>query len=98
MPIDFGTHHRLSSSGLVHASNTIRAGASIVRVMTSSRSSRSVVVVCFARVESLAVLASIDLLLTFQLLDELVQLVEACGPELLVALEPFRLGVQPPRT
>src|SRR6202034_680959 len=25
-PIDFGAHHRLSSSGLVHASNTRRAG------------------------------------------------------------------------
>src|SRR5678816_2012053 len=24
-PIDFGTHHRLNSSGLVHASNTMRA-------------------------------------------------------------------------
>src|SRR6202034_4276643 len=26
-PADFGAHHRLSSSGLVHASNTMRAGA-----------------------------------------------------------------------
>ena len=25
-PVDFGAHHRLSSSGLVHASNTMRAG------------------------------------------------------------------------
>src|SRR5271155_5944045 len=24
MPVDFGAHHRLSSSGLVHASNTMR--------------------------------------------------------------------------
>src|SRR5262245_65111814 len=86
MPIDLGAHHRLSSSGLVHASNTIRAGASIVRVTTSSRSDRSVVVGCFTGVVSLAMLASIGLLLAFQLLDELVQLVEACGPELLVAL------------
>src|SRR5471030_3394968 len=45
MPNDFGDHHRFSSSGLVHASNTIRAGASKVRVTTSSRSDvRSVVV------------------------------------------------------
>src|SRR4026208_2198128 len=44
IPIDFGTHHRLNSSGLVHASNTMRAGASKVRVTTSSRSDgRSVV-------------------------------------------------------
>src|SRR5215831_3556740 len=26
MPIDFGTHHRLNNSALVHASNTMRAG------------------------------------------------------------------------
>jgi hypothetical protein len=26
MPEDFGTHHRLSHAGLVHASNTRRAG------------------------------------------------------------------------
>src|SRR5579859_4510847 len=26
-PYDFGAHHRLNSSGLVHASNTMRAGA-----------------------------------------------------------------------
>src|SRR5215831_3847368 len=26
MPIDFGTHHCLNSSGLVHASNTMRGG------------------------------------------------------------------------
>jgi len=37
MPIDFGTHHFLNSSGFVHASNTRRAGASKVRVTTSSR-------------------------------------------------------------
>ncbi len=45
MPIDFGTHHRLNSSGLVHASNTMRAGPLKVRVTTSSRSDfRSTVV------------------------------------------------------
>ena len=38
MPVDFGDHQSLSSSGLVHASNTIRAGPLKVRVMTSSRS------------------------------------------------------------
>src|SRR5215510_2278512 len=37
-PVDFGAHHRLSSSGLVHASNTMRAGPLKVRVTTSSRS------------------------------------------------------------
>src|SRR6476661_4153185 len=37
-PNDVGAHHRLSSAGVVHASNTMRAGASKVRVTTSSRS------------------------------------------------------------
>jgi hypothetical protein len=44
-PVDFSTHHCWSSSGLVHASNTMRARALNVRVMTSSRSDfRSIVV------------------------------------------------------
>jgi hypothetical protein len=78
MPVDFGTHHRLNSSGLVHASNTMRAGPLTVRVTTSSRSDvRSVVVGFFMGVGSLSPLAIIDLLLPFQFLDNLVQLVEA---------------------
>src|SRR5262245_46946890 len=79
---DFGTHQRLNSSGLVHASNMMRAGALKVRVTTSSRSDfRSTVVRFFVRVGSLSLFASIDLLLPFQFLDNLVQLVEACVPE-----------------
>src|SRR5262245_2764876 len=75
MPIDFGTHHCLNSSGLVHASNTMRAGPLKVRVTTSSRSDvRSTVVRFFTRVGSLSRFASIDLLLPFQFLDNLVQL------------------------
>src|SRR5918995_6581797 len=70
MPIDFGAHHRLNSSGLVHASNTMRAGPLKVRVTTSSRSDfRSTVVRFFIGVASLSLLASIDLLLPFQFLD-----------------------------
>src|SRR6202453_969826 len=91
-PVDFGAHHRLSSSGLVHASNTRRAGPSKVRVTTSSRSDlRSTVVRFFVAAGSLA---SIDFLLPFQFLDNLVQLVEACVPELAVALDPCRLFLQ----
>ena len=76
MPVDFGAHHRSSSSGLVHASNTMRAGPSKVRVTTSSRSDfRSTVVRFFTG--SLSLLASIDLLLPCEFLDNLVQLVEA---------------------
>src|SRR6188474_258434 len=98
MPIDFGVHHRLNSSGLVHASNTMRAGPLKVRVTTSSRSDlRSTVVRFFMSVGSLSFLASIDLLLPFQFLDNLVQLVEACVPELAVPLDPRRLILQPPR-
>src|SRR5512132_3874751 len=98
MPIDLGTHHCLNSSGLVHASNTMRAGALNVRVTTSSRSDfRSTVVRFFIGVASLSLLASIDLLLSFQFLDNLVQLVEACVPELAVPLEPCRLFLQSAR-
>src|SRR5262245_52417568 len=98
MPIDFGTHHCLNSSGLVHASNTMRAGALKVRVTTSSRSDfRSTVVRFFMGVASLSLFASIDLLLPFQLLDNLVQLVEACVPELAIPLDPGRLFFQSAR-
>src|SRR5262245_64291791 len=87
MPIYFGTHHRLNSSGLVQASNTMRAGPLKVRVTTSSRSDfRSTVVRFFVGVASRSLLASIDLLLPFQFLDNLVQLVEACIPELAIPL------------
>src|SRR5512141_2110775 len=95
MPIDFGSHHCLNSSGLVHASNTMRAGPLTVRVMTSSRSDfRSTVVRFFMGVGSLSLLSSIDLLLPFQFLNNLVQLVEACVPELAIPLDPRRLFLQ----
>src|SRR4029453_8227006 len=94
-PIDFGTHHRLNSSGLVQASNTMRAGPLKVRVTTSSRSDfLSPAVRFFMAVVSLSLFASIDLLLPFQFLDNLVQLVEACVPELAVPLDPCRLFLQ----
>ena len=98
MPIDFGTHQRLNSSGVVHASNTMRAGASKVRVTTTSRSDfRSTVVRFFMGVGSPSLLASIDLLLPFQFLDDLVELVEACVPELVIPLDPRRLFLEPAR-
>src|SRR3954470_20676186 len=98
MPIDFGTHHCLNSWGLVHASNTMRAGPLTVRVTTSSRSDfRSTVVRFFMGVGSPPLVASIDLLLPFQFLDNVVQLVEARGPELVVPLDPRRLFLQPAR-
>src|SRR5580765_5495474 len=86
-PNDFGAHHRRSSSGLVHASNTMRAGALKVRVTSTSRSDfRSTAVRFFMRAGSLSLLASIGHLLLFQFLDNLVQLVESRGPELVVPL------------
>src|SRR5215813_13680629 len=98
MPIDFGAHHCVNSSGVVHASNTMRAGPLNVRVTTSSRSDlRSTVVRFFIGVASLSLLASIDLLLPFQFLDNLVQLVEACVPELAIPLDPGRLFLQSAR-
>src|SRR5271154_2949888 len=98
-PIDFGTHHRLSSSGLVHASNTMRAGPLKVRVTTISRSdSRSTVVRFFMALGSLSLLASIDRLLPFQFLNNLVQLAETRLPELAVPLDPCRLFLQSAQT
>src|SRR6185436_1872258 len=94
-PKDFGTHHCLNSSGLVHASNTMRAGPLMVRVTTTSRSDfRSTVVRLFMGAGSLS-LASIGLLLPFQFLNNLVQLVDACVPDLAVPLDPCRLFLQP---
>src|SRR5579863_7902144 len=98
-PVDFGAHQSLSSSGLVHASNTMRAGPLKVRVTTSSRSDfRSTVVRFFMGIGSLSLLASIDLLLPFQFLDNLVQLVEPCVPELAVPLDPRGLFLQAAQT
>src|SRR3954465_14390296 len=95
MPIDFGAPHRMNSSGLVHASNTMRAGPLKVRVTTSSRSDlRSTVVRFFMAVGSLSLFASIDLFLPFQFLDTLVQLVEPRLPEPAVALDPCGLFLQ----
>src|SRR3954463_83740 len=96
MPDDFGTHHCLNRSGLVHASNTMRAGALKVRVTTSSRSDlRSTAVAFFPEEGSLFSFASIGLFLPFQFRDNLVQRVEARGPELAVSLDPCRLFLQP---
>src|SRR5687767_6277334 len=94
MPIDFGTHHCLNSSGRVHASNTRRAGALKVRLTTSSRSDVRSTVVRFMGEGSLSLFASTELLLPFQILDHPVQLVEACSPELAVSLDPSRLFLQ----
>src|SRR5262245_4384863 len=76
-PNDFGTHHRLNSSDLVNASNTMRAGPLKVRVTTSSRSDFRSTVVRFMGAGSLSLLASIAVLLPFEFVDNLVQLVEA---------------------
>ena len=65
MPIDLGTHHFLNSSGLDHASNTRRAGASNIRVTTSSRSDVRCTVVRFIA-GSLCFLSSMQLLLPGQ--------------------------------
>src|SRR5262245_62106144 len=97
MPIDFGTHHCLNSSGLDHASNTRRAGASNVRVTTSSRSDFLCTVVRFMA-GSLCFLASIQFLLPFQFRDDLVQLAEPRVPELVIALDPRRHFFQSART
>src|SRR3954454_9669363 len=71
MPIDFGTHQRVNSSGFDHASNTRRAGASKHRVTTTSRSDfRSTCVMFSVGATSLCLLASMGLLLLFQFFDD----------------------------
>src|SRR5881392_251288 len=92
IPNDFGAHHRRSSSGVVHALNTMCAGALKVRVTTSSRSDIRPVVV---RLASPSRFASIGFLLALQFRDNLVQRVEASGPELAVFLDPGHLILQP---
>src|SRR5512143_1728146 len=97
-PSDFGTHHCLNSSGLVHASNTIRAGPLIVPDTTSSRADlRSDAVRFFMGVGSPAVLASMASLLACQCVDHLLQCIDARVPEPAVALDPRRLVLDPPR-
>src|SRR5262245_14415097 len=96
MPIDFGTHHCLSSSGRVHASNTRRAGASKVRVTTSSRPDvRSTVVRFFVGTGSISLFSSIGFFLSFQCLDDRVQRLEACAPDKVVPRDPRRRFLQP---
>src|SRR5262245_60052695 len=98
IPIDLGTHQRLNSSALVNASNTMRAGPLMVRVTTTSRSDvRSTVVRFFTGPGLLSILASIDLLLSREFLDNLVQLVESFVPALAVPLEPPCLFLQSAR-
>src|ERR1043166_8202290 len=98
MPIDLGTHQRLSSSALVNASNTRRAGPLMVRVTTTSRSDfRSTVVRCFTGPGSLPIPAFIALLLSGQLLDNLVLLLETFVPVPAIPLEPRRLLLQSAR-
>src|SRR3954468_22839483 len=94
IPNDFGAHQRLSSSGLLHASNTMRAGPLKVRATTSSRSDfRSTFVLFFMRISSFrfSFLTSIKLFLLFQFLNNVVEFVETCVPELAVVFDPQRL-------
>src|SRR4051812_25052551 len=91
MPMDFGTHHFLNSSGCVHASNTRRAGPSNVRVTTSSRSDvRSTVTAFRSTAGSLLLLATIDLLLELQFFDDFVQCAEPRVPQLVIPIDPRR--------
>src|ERR1700743_3303215 len=95
MGMDFGTHQRLNSSSSLQASNTRRAGASKVRVMTSSRSDlRSTLVRFFMAVDSLSLSAAIGLLLPFQFFHHPIERVEARLPEPAVVLDPGRLFFQ----
>src|SRR5215469_3188252 len=93
-PADFGTHQRLNQSGVLHASKTMCAGALNVRVTTSSRSDWRSTAVRFMVARLPSFLSGIGLLLVFQVLDNFVQRVEACAPELAVPLDPRGLFFQ----
>ena len=82
IPNDFGVHHRCSSSGVVQAWNTRRAGPLKVRVTTSSRPDVPLHRGAVIRAGSLvSFVASIDILLAFQFLDHVIQRLEAGAPE-----------------
>src|SRR5262245_34822386 len=87
-PADFGTHQRLNNSGSLQASKTMCAGALNVRVTRSSRSDLRSTAVRFMAAGLLSFPSGIYLLLAFQVLENLVQRVEACAPELAVPLDP----------
>ena len=94
MPMERGTHHFLNKSGLDQASNTSRAGASNVRVTTTSRSDFFCTVV---RGDSLSFLAATGLLLSFEFVDDAVQCFEARVPHLAVARDPRHLLLEAAR-
>src|SRR4029079_13267958 len=94
MHIDRGPHHCLNSSGSVHASNTRLAGASNVRVTTTSRSDVRSTVVRFMRA-SLSLLWDIGFVTGLELLDHAVQRFEAGVPDLAVLRDPLHLLFEP---
>src|SRR5689334_17310456 len=93
-PADFGTHQRLNNSDLLHASKTMCAGALNVRVTRSSLSDLRSTAVRFMAAGLPSFPSGIFLLLAFQVLDNRVQRVEACAPELAVPLDPGSLIFQ----
>src|SRR5215813_5249337 len=92
--IAFGTHQSLNNSDLLQASKTMCAGALNVRVTTSSRSDLRSTAVRFVAPGLPSFPSGICLLLAFQLLDNLIQRVETCAPELAVPLDPGGLFFQ----
>src|SRR6185312_1259521 len=94
MPKDFGVHHRISSSGVVQAWKTRRAGASKMRVTTTSRSERRSVLVSAPCTCSLLSVALIVLFLLLELFDDVVEFVEAGGPEAAMLFQPGGLFVE----
>src|SRR3954452_8357540 len=89
-PIDCGSHHCRNSSGVVHASKTRRAGASNVRLTTTSRSEVRSTLTGRAASGSLFPVLSTGALLVPQSCDDIVQRAEARVPQLLVPLHPCR--------
>src|SRR4051812_29801694 len=85
-----GSHHCPNSCGVVHAWKTRRAGASNVRLTTTSRSEVRSTLTGRAAAGWLLPVLSIGALLVLEVCDHVVQRAEARVPQLLVALDPCR--------
>lgn len=98
MPMDLGAHQRMNSSGLVQASNTIRAGASNTRVTAISSADICLTIVRPSTgTDPCSCLSPITVLLAFEVFDNLFQCVETGIPKLAIPLDPFRLLLEAAR-
>src|SRR5689334_15082627 len=90
-PSDRGTHHCRNTAASLHARRPRRAGASTVRVTTTSVSD------AFVTLVFLSVSVGIRLLLLLEVFEHVIQRVEPRVPQLAIAEDPLHLVLQPGR-